>query len=155
FGEPDDHEAEPVLSGLVVLLDQAALLERGEQPRGGRLVEPETARQFGDTGFALALAEREEERRRPVDRADGVAVEDHPARPVQDWPPRAPNPMLRCVAPSPWTRASSAASSDSAKIETTRSTMSPSACASHMNHGSRAARLGRAPRGGPPPPAAR
>jgi hypothetical protein len=31
--EPDHHEAQPVLAGLVVLFDEAALLERGQQPR--------------------------------------------------------------------------------------------------------------------------
>ena len=39
LGEADDDQAEPVLAGLVVLLDEAALLERGEQPRRGRLVQ--------------------------------------------------------------------------------------------------------------------
>ena len=83
LGEADDDEAEAVLAGLVVLFDEAALLERGEQPRGGRLVQPEAACELGHPGLALALAEREQQRGRPVDRADRVAVEDHPARSVQ------------------------------------------------------------------------
>jgi hypothetical protein len=64
-------------------------------------VEPETARELGHAGFALTLAKRQKERRRAIDRADGVAVENHPARPVQGWPPRAPNPMLRFATASP------------------------------------------------------
>ena len=82
LGEADDDEAEAVLAGLVVLLDQAALLERGEQPRRGRLVQAEPAGELGHAGLALALAEGEQERRRAIDRADRVAVEDHrrPAR---------------------------------------------------------------------------
>ena len=39
FGQPNHDEAKAVLAGLVVLLDQAPFLERGEQPRRGRLVE--------------------------------------------------------------------------------------------------------------------
>ena len=39
LGQADHDEPEPVLAGLVVLFDQAALLERREQPRRGRLVE--------------------------------------------------------------------------------------------------------------------
>ena len=39
LGEADDHDAQAVLAGLVVLLDEAPFLERGEQPRRGRLVE--------------------------------------------------------------------------------------------------------------------
>ena len=83
LGEADDDQPEAVLAGLVVLFDEAALLERGEQPRGGRLVQPEPARELGHPGLALALAEGEQECRGPIDRSDGVAVEDHPARPVQ------------------------------------------------------------------------
>ena len=47
------------------------------------LCRPEPAGELGHAGLALALAEGEQQRRRPVDRADGVAVEDHAARPVQ------------------------------------------------------------------------
>ena len=54
-----------------------ALLERREEPRRGRLVQPEAAGQLGDAGLALAVAEGEQERRGPVDRADRVAVKDH------------------------------------------------------------------------------
>ena len=46
----------------------------------------------------------------------------------------------------PWARASRAASSESEKIVTTRSTMSPCACASQKNHGSRESGSGIAPR---------
>ena len=77
LGEADDDQPEAVLAGLVVLLDEAALLERREQPRRGRLVEAEPPGELGDAGLALGIAEGEEECRRPVDRADGVAVEDH------------------------------------------------------------------------------
>ncbi len=146
LGQADDDEAEAVLAGLLVLLDEAALLERRQQARRGRLVQPEPARELGDAGLALALAEGEQEGRRPVDRPDGVAVEDHPARSVQ--------PAAGCdIAPArsgdrscPCARASRAASSESEKIETTRSTMSPWACASQMNHGSRESGSGIAPR---------
>ena len=85
LGQPDDDEPEPVLAGLVVLLDQAALLERREQPRRGRLVEPEPSGELGHAGLALRLAEGQQQGRRPIDRADRVAVEDH--QPCLDQPP--------------------------------------------------------------------
>ena len=139
LGQADDDQPEAVLAGLVVLLDEAALLERGEQPRRGRLVQPEPAGELGHAGLALALAEGEQERRRPIDRADRVAVEDHAARPVQ---PAAGATSRRAgvgADGSPWARASSAASSESEKIETTRSTMSP--CGVRLAHEPRLARV--------------
>ena len=145
FGEADDDQPEAVLAGLVVLLDETALLERGQQARGRRLVQPEPTGELRDAGLALAVAEGEQERRGPVDRSDGVPVEDHPARAVQPAPGCDIAPV-GSGAISPWARASSAASSESEKIVTTRSTMSPSACASQMNHGSRESGSGIAPR---------
>ena len=63
----------------------------------------------------------------------------HPAAGLRHRP-------VRVRATPPCARASRAASSDSPKIVTTRSTMSPSAWASHMNHGSRLSGSGIAPR---------
>ena len=40
LGKADDDESQPVLAGLIVLLHQAPHLQRGQQPRCGRLVEP-------------------------------------------------------------------------------------------------------------------
>ena len=77
LGEADDDEPEPVLAGLVVLLDEAAPLERGQEPRRGGLVEAEAPGELGHPGLPGAVAEGEEQGRRPVDRADGVAVEGH------------------------------------------------------------------------------
>jgi hypothetical protein len=77
LGQADHDEAEAILAGLVVLLDQAALLERREEPRCCRVVEAQPPRELRHAGLALRLAEGEQERRGPVDRADGVTVEDH------------------------------------------------------------------------------
>ena len=54
--------------------------------------------------------------------------------------------MGRRDGPRPWARASSAASSESAKIEIDPVDVSPSAWASQMNHGSRESGSGIAPR---------
>jgi hypothetical protein len=57
LGEPDHDEAKPVLAGLLVLLDEAASLERREEARRGRLVEAEPPGELGDAGFALRVAQ--------------------------------------------------------------------------------------------------
>ena len=159
LGEPDDDEAEPVLAALLVLFDEAALLERRQQPRRRGLVQAETARQLRHAGLPVAVPQGQQQGRGPVDRPDGVPVERHAMRPSR-WVrclirspdcgvSRPPGGTSRPRAPgvsSPWARASSAASSDAPKIEMTRSTVSPWACASHTNHGSRLSGSGIAPR---------
>jgi hypothetical protein len=77
FGEPDDDKPEPILAGLIVLFDETALLERGQQSRCCRFVEAQPSGQFRDAGLALRLAEGQEEGGRSIDGADRVAVEDH------------------------------------------------------------------------------
>ena len=116
FGEADDDEAEPVLAGLVVLLDEAALLERRQQARRGRLVEPEPARELGHAGLALA-SRRARAGAPPPGRPSGRRCRRGPSRPVRSSGARVrhragwPGPI------SPWARASRAASSESEKID--------------------------------------
>ena len=81
------------------------------------LCRPEPARQLGHAGLALALAEGEQQGRRPVDRADRVAVEDHPARPVPGQPaPGADMPPCGVARPRRGRASSSAASSESREV---------------------------------------
>ena len=105
FGQADDDEAQPVLAGLVVLLDEAALLERGQQPRRRGLVQAEPAGQFGHAGLALAVPEGQQQGRGPVDRADGIPVEDHPVRPVHVLSRPPGEDMPPCGGSSPARRA--------------------------------------------------
>ena len=77
LGQADDDQPEPVLARLVVLLHQTALLERREQARRGRLVEAEPAGELGDASGPRRVSERKQERRRSIDRTDGVALERH------------------------------------------------------------------------------
>src|SRR5207245_11695417 len=74
-GQANDDEPESIFARFVILFDQTALLERREEPRCGRLVEAEATRELGYARFPLALAEREEERGRPIDGPNGIAVE--------------------------------------------------------------------------------
>src|SRR4029079_12160899 len=129
----------------VVLLDESALLERREQSRRGRLVEAELSRELRDPRLPVALAQREQQGGRSIDRADRVAVQRHPALPRPRQPCCAWLAPL-CAVALPCARASSAAFSESSKAVTTRSTMSPSLCASHMNQGSRLSGSGITPR---------
>ena len=82
LGEPDDDQAEPVLAGLLVLFDEAALLERGEQPGRRRLVEPEPSGKLRDPGLALGVTERQQQGGRSIDRPDRVPVEHHLPAPL-------------------------------------------------------------------------
>jgi hypothetical protein len=133
FGEADDDQPQPVLAGLVVLFDEAPLLECREEPRRGGLVEPEAARQLGHTRLTLALAEGEQEGGGSIDRPDRVTVEDHRRQP----PVGCDSAPVGSAAGWPCARASSAKSRASLNVVTILSTMSPCACASQMNHGSR------------------
>ena len=54
------------LCGLVVLLDQAAPLERGQQARRRGLVQAEPARQLRDAGLAGTLAKGQQQGGRPI-----------------------------------------------------------------------------------------
>jgi hypothetical protein len=65
--ESNDSQAEPVLARVIVLLDKASLLERGEQPGRGRLVEAEASCELGDPCLPLCLPESDQERRSAVD----------------------------------------------------------------------------------------
>ena len=94
---------------LVVLLDEAALLERGQQPRRRRLVQAEAAGELGHAGLALRVAEGQQQGRRPIDRADRVAVKDHRRRPRSQPAPGEAMPPCGVGAASPWARASRAA----------------------------------------------
>ena len=59
--QPDDDQTQPVLAGLAVLLHEAAPLQGGEEPRRGRLVQPESPRELGDASLTLAIAEGQQE----------------------------------------------------------------------------------------------
>ncbi len=59
--EPHDRESEPVLARVVVLLHQAALLERGEQTRCGGLVESEAPGEFRYACLPLRLPQSDQE----------------------------------------------------------------------------------------------
>ena len=50
-GQPQDAEAEPVFSAVLGLLDQFALLQRGEQPERRRLVHADVGGDLADAGF--------------------------------------------------------------------------------------------------------
>ncbi len=64
------------LPRFLVLLDQATPLERRQQAGRRRLVQAEPPGELGHAGLAGRLPQRQQERCRPVDRADRVPV-DH------------------------------------------------------------------------------
>ena len=144
LGEADDDEPEAVLAGLVVLLDEAALLERREQPRRRRLVEPEPAGELGDTG--LALGSPSASSRAAARSTERTAFPSRTIALPLSRPPGAAIAALSAPAGRRRGPSSRAAWSDSSKIGTIRSTLSPVAWASHMNHGSRQSGSGIAPR---------
>ena len=51
-GQPQDAEAQPVLSTVLSLFDEFALLEGGEQSERRRLVHADVRGDLGDAGFA-------------------------------------------------------------------------------------------------------
>ena len=62
-------DAEAVLAALLVLLDHAVRLERGDQPERGALVHAELAGDLGDAGLAEP-GQDAQDGERPVDRLD-------------------------------------------------------------------------------------
>ncbi len=68
-GEAEQADAEAVLPASLDLLDEAVLLEGGDQPEGRALVDLERRRDLGDAGLAGA-GEDLEDPQRPVDRLD-------------------------------------------------------------------------------------
>jgi hypothetical protein len=64
--QPDNYQTESVLARVVILLDQTALLKRGEQSRRSGLVESEATRELGYSCFSLRLSESDQERRSAV-----------------------------------------------------------------------------------------
>ena len=143
LGQADDDEAEPVLAGLIVLLDQAALLERRQQPRGRRLVEARAA------GRARSRRLRPASRRArvgapPLDRPSGPRCRRGPSSVLVSRlsrPPVTPCRRAGCGSAPPWARSRAPHRASRRTRSATRSMMSASACASHMNHGSRRVRL--------------
>jgi hypothetical protein len=73
--EAYDCEPKPVLAGIVVLLDEAPLLEGGKQTRRGRLVQSEAACELGDSCFPLRFPQRNQKRRSAIDRPYRIPVE--------------------------------------------------------------------------------
>ena len=53
--ETDHGQTQPVLARLMTLLHEVALLERRQKARSCRLVESETARQFGDPRLPIPV----------------------------------------------------------------------------------------------------
>ena len=71
-GERDEPQPQPV-GAAGAALDEAPALERGEQPRGGRGVDPDAPRELVDAESVRALGERVEERHGPRHGRDGPA----------------------------------------------------------------------------------
>jgi hypothetical protein len=68
-------------SVVVVLLNETTLLKRGKQPRGGRLVEPQTASEFCDSGLSVRLPESYQERSSTIDGPYSIAIQHYPTPP--------------------------------------------------------------------------
>lgn len=74
--EPDQRHAEAVPARVSVLFHEAALLERGEQARGRRLVNSETTGQFCHAHLAVPVPQGQQKRRRAVDRPHRVPIQN-------------------------------------------------------------------------------
>src|SRR5581483_4771393 len=89
-------QAEPV-GTLGRTLDQAAGLQRAEQPGGGARIDPDAARQLADAGAPVRLGYRIEQRDRPRDRADSRLAHAPLSRARRVRPPWAREPRKLAI----------------------------------------------------------